>query len=130
MEQNRNRTIFGSYSSVDEARRALEDLKRDGYRKEDITLYANEPHVSHMDATPGVDTPTDQELQASKDSQSDESFWEEVKDMFTPNRTDSKSLEDSEYAEDRELLEPYQEDLSNGHILLALRGDRADGTQI
>lgn len=127
---NKSKRVVGSYNSVPSVRKALEALENEGHAREDISVYANEPTGSQTDTDSGKDIPNNQELQNRNESKDDDSFWEEVKDIFTPNRSEDAETENPGSVEDRDLLAPYQDDMTNGHIILALRGDSTKGPQL
>lgn len=73
--------VIGKYRDPAEVRETLDWLKREGYAREDITLYSENRSVyDPFEDTMDLDTRTTEDTATVRDN-TDRSFWEEIKDM-------------------------------------------------
>lgn len=66
-----------------------------------------------------LDTRTTEDTATVRDN-TDRSFWEEIKDMFTMD--DDREMETT----DDDFLAPYREDIRNGYTVIAVRNYTGD----
>lgn len=95
--------VKGSYATIEEANQAIDELATQGYNKELITLVTNKETRDQLPELKNVGVNTDH-------AEDDESLWDKIKDFFT--------ADDSGYEIDEEVLEPYQDDIDNGKIVV------------
>lgn len=105
--------VQGSYSTLDEAERAIDKVVAEGYAKKLITLVTNHETARSIPDSLGVGINTEH---AKKDKE-DESFMEKVKDAFTPDE-DEVDTTDMGYQADEEILGTYKADIENGKIIV------------
>lgn len=113
--------VKGSYATVGEAERAVDELVAQGYRKDMITLVTNQDTYDTMSGTMDVAVNTDH----AEDSDN-ESWWDKVKDVFTTDTYDEANQNDPGYNADEDVLSPYKDDINNGYVILLV--DDMDGT--
>jgi len=119
--------VEGVYPNVDKALQAVDLLRGQGYKRNEITLVANE-EVRRKFAT---DVETDVATQKDDTSQSEEddrSFWETIKDAFTVDDSyDASRYDAPDYDSSSDPLYEHREAISQGHIaLLVGEDDRTD----
>lgn len=112
------REVIGKYKNADEVRATLQRLERDGYAREDVTLYTNNSNVRAYENDYEVDMLTDETRHLEK-SEENKSFWDQIKDIVSYK--DSDIVEMNEY--EQELLAPYREDIDNGYTIIVVRED-------
>lgn len=95
--------VKGSYANIDEANQAVEELTKQGYDRSLLTL------ITNKDAYDKYSNQANTAVNAEH-ADTDESAWDKIKDFFTNN--------DVGYEADEEVLEPYQDDIDNGNIVL------------
>ncbi|MBM6615127.1 general stress protein [Desemzia sp. RIT804] len=95
--------VNGSYATIEEANQAIEELVTQGYDRNLLTL------ISNKEAYDRFSTSADAQIN-TEHAEADESMWDKVKDVF--------SSDDSGYEVDEEILEPYQEDIDAGKLVL------------
>lgn len=98
--------VKGSYANIEEANQAVEELTKQGYDRSLLTLIGNKDTYDKYSnqANTAVNT---------EHAESDESAWDKVKDFFTSNDVDNVG-----YEADEEVLQPYQNDIDNGNLVL------------
>ena len=74
----RNLTIIGSYDTRAEALTAIDQLRNEGYNKDDIVLFANATIIEQF----GLDTLSSAEVEATGGSDDDRSMWEKNQRCF------------------------------------------------
>ena len=102
-ERSMGKFVKGSYATVEEANQAIEELTKQGYDRTLLTL------VSNKDAYDRFSGAADAQIN-TEHADSDESMWDKIKDVF--------SSDDSGYEADEDVLEPYQDDIDEGKIVL------------
>lgn len=101
--------VEGVYDTIDEALRAVDRLRIEGYARKDIQVVANEDTRNRVDVNYKENiTPADDELDHVEE---DESLWDKIKDAFTMSGPDD---------EDADSLEAHQEDIQNGKVIVLL----------
>lgn len=108
-------TVIGKYKNPEDVKAALQRLQREGYKREDVTLYTNNTNLKHFEETNEVDMLADETRTVMKDKE-DRSVWERVKGII--------SYEDSSHTAsdaEKEFLTPFKEDISNGYTIIVVR---------
>ena len=104
-----SKRVEGVYETIDEALKAVDRLRIEGYARKDIQVVANEDTRNRVDANYKENiTPADEELDHFEE---DESLWEKIKDAFTMSEPDY---------EDTNSLEAHQEDIEKGKEVVLL----------
>lgn len=109
--QNRDKTVVGSYSDLNEALEKVQELKSNGYKKEDIIIYSKTLAKGDVakEATP---------IQAFDDdytNKDSESIWDKIKDNLIFKSYNSKDAEDYE---SKDILYPYRDDINKGRFVI------------
>lgn len=86
----RNLTIIGSYDTRAEALTAIDQLRNEGYNKDDIVLFANATIIEQF----GLDTLSSAEVEATGGSDDDRSMWEKIKDAFSFGDYDHRTIDE------------------------------------
>lgn len=102
--------VYGSYMQAAEAIKAVEDLKSQGYTRDQIRV------VSTKDC--GKDIQVDESPKEYKD---DRSLWEKFKDIYT--YSDYRQDYWNTYVEEDDILRQYKNNLENGEILVLVDAD-------
>lgn len=107
--------VEGSYATSQEAFAAVQRLKTEGYRAEDIRLISNEAmRDTFMNDTDVHVTTTDR--YEDELTHEDESLWEKIKNAFT--------LDDEySYDSDNDPLANYRTDIEAGKIVVLVEGE-------
>ena len=106
--------VYGSYMSEEEAGKAVEDLKAQGYNKDQIRV------VSLKDC--GGDCNKDLKIDENKEKLKDRrTFWEKFRDIYT--YSDYNVDYWNNYVEEDEVLRTYKANLENGEILVLVDAD-------
>lgn len=111
--------VIGKYRDPAEVRATLQRLEREGYAREDISLYSNRSNFDQFEDTMGMDMHTTDDTTSVRD-ESDRSFWDEIKDMFTMD--DDRDVDTTQ----DDFVTPYREDIRNGYTVIAVRGYTGD----
>lgn len=110
------RQVIGKYRKPEEVRATLQRLERDGYTRDDVTLYTHNKNIRDFQDDYEVDMLADETRVVDK-SEDNRSFWDEIKDMVSYNTSDEKRMTD----EENQLIGPYREDIDNGYTVIAVR---------
>lgn len=113
-----NERVEGVYQSVEEALRAIEQLRDRGYSRDDITVVTNK---ENRDNFPGsVDANVDARDTDSDDS--DRSLWDSIKNAFTTDDSyDDSRYDDPSYDKDNDPLYKYRDDINQGNVVVLVR---------
>ncbi|MCC5895862.1 MAG: general stress protein [Alkalibacterium sp.] len=120
--KNNKRTVIGSYSSRDDALDVVDRLNSEGYQKQDIILYSNDP--STLDDHEAVKVSTDDQSNSKSDrngQDNDRSMWDKVKDAFTPGTYNDSDDQTDQY---NDVLNSYKSDLNEGKIVVVVENYR------
>lgn len=98
--------VYGSYSSSNEARRAIRELLRQGYIRDEIKVISKNNIDSNLKYT---------EDNLEKD---DESLWDKIKEAFTFDQYHDKYWEENLASDEEFLLKDYRENLKAGDIIV------------
>ena len=100
-----SKKVDGVYDTIDEALRAVDRLRMEGYARKDIQVVANEETRNRVDANYQENiTSVDEELDQAEE---DETLWDKIKDAFTmsgPDYEDIHSLEEHYVPHQHHLL--------------------------
>lgn len=107
----RNLTIIGSYDTRAEALTALDQLRNEGYNKDDIVLFANATIIEQF----GLDTLSSAEVEATGGSDDDRSMWEKIKDAFSFGDYDHRTIDD-----ESDPLFAYRDDLGQDRLVVGV----------
>lgn len=125
-----NRIVEGSYVRVDDALRAVERLRDQGYSKNSITLIANESVRNSIPYTMDAEVTTDTDMRDNVHDD-DRSLWEKIKDAFTMDDDyDVNRYDDPEYNTDDDPLFEYRSDIEQGNILVLIDEDASRNTTV
>lgn len=122
-----NKRVEGVYPNVEEAMRAVERLKNQGYTRGDITIVANEEVRGSL--TSNVDAEvTTQDNDMSRSEDDDQSFWDSVKDFFTMD--DSYDNYDApDYDQATDPIYEYRGAISQGEVVVLVNEDADVGVE-
>lgn len=109
------KVVIGKYQNPEDVKAALQRLERDGYTRDDVTLYTNNSNLKKFEDTYDVDMLAD-ETKTVNDTDN-ESLWDKVKDMVSYDDDEGSELSDGE----AELVEPYKEDINAGYTVVVVR---------
>lgn len=109
------KVVIGKYQNPEDVKATLQRLERDGYTRDDVTLYTNNSNLKKFEDTYAVDMLAD-ETKTVNDTDN-ESLWDKVKDMVSYDDDKGSDLSDGEV----ELVEPYKEDINAGYTVVAVR---------
>lgn len=109
------KVVIGKYQNPEDVKAALQRLERDGYMRDDVTLYTNNSNLKKFEDTYDVDMLAD-ETKTVNDTDN-ESFWDKVKHMVSYEDDEETALDEGE----DELVEPYKEDIQAGYTVIAVR---------
>lgn len=109
------KVVIGKYQNPEDVKATLQRLERDGYTRDDVTLYTNNSNLKKFEDTYAVDMLAD-ETKTVNDTDN-ESLWDKVKDMVSYDDDKGSDLSDGE----AELVEPYKEDINAGYTVVAVR---------
>ena len=114
--------VEGVYPSVEEALRAVERLRDEGYSRNNITLVANEDVRTRLSAEVEADVTT-QKGDETRTDEDNKSFWESVKDAFTTDDSyDESNYDDPNYDAENDPVYDYRESISEGHVAVLVSG--------
>ncbi|MBF8807202.1 MAG: DUF2382 domain-containing protein [Enterococcus lacertideformus] len=120
--KEKNLTVIGSYSTREEALSVIEQLRNEGYNRDDIIIYTTKEAANSFgfSGLSGIDVETNvDEIDGTKE---EPSLWERIKDTFTSNTYEHElHREDADYSIDDDPLYPYKEDISSGKIVITVK---------
>lgn len=109
------KVVIGKYKNPEDVKAALQRLERDGYARDDVSLYTNNSNLTKFEETYDIDMLAD-ETKTVNDTDN-ESFWDKVKHMVSYDHDEKSDLSDDE----AELVDPYKEDIQEGYTIIAVR---------
>jgi len=117
--------VEGVYPNTEEALRAVDRLRNQGYDRDSISIEANEEvrnsFASSVDTEP-VNRTSDTDR--SNDDNDDDSFWESVKDAFTMGDSyDEAQYKDPNYDSANDPVYEHREAISQGSVAVLVRED-------
>ena len=98
--------VYGKYINTTEARVAVKELLRQGYRQDQIKVISN------------TDLGQDLSYRREDVDVDHRSLWEKIKDAFTFDEYDDDYLDRDLDADETRLLEPYRTNLQNGETVI------------
>ena len=107
--------VYGSYMSEEEAVRAVEGLKAQGYLKQQIRVVSIKDCAGDCNRDLEVDEVDKEKLKDKR------SLWEKFKDIYT--YSDYKTDYWNTYVEEDDVLRTYKANLENGEILVLVDAD-------
>lgn len=116
-----SKKVVGKYRSATDVKAALQRLERDGFKREDITLYTNNTNLSEFETNYDLDMLTDKTVEVHDDN---DSLWTRLKDMVSYNHNDD-TLTETEH----DLIDPYKEDIDAGYTIITVREDMYERLQ-
>mgnify|MGYP001287870142 FL=1 len=75
------KVVIGKYKNPEDVKATLQRLEREGYTRDDVTLYTNNDSLRTFEETYDVDMLADETK--TVDDSSRESFWDKIKDMVS-----------------------------------------------
>lgn len=126
-----NRKVLGSYNTRDEALNVVDRLHNDGYQKQDIIVYANDPETlgDHEAVDVAAGDQRSSEDTHHDDDKGDRNLWDKVKDAFTSDSYKHEDEKEKEnYNAEDDILYPYRNDLADGKYVIAV--DNAEGKNL
>lgn len=118
------RRVEGIYPNVEEALRAVDRLREQGYSRENITLVANDEvrrtFGSDVDADVSTqDIDQDRSMDRVDEGDEDRSVWESIKDFFTMDDT----YDDPNYDVENDPLYAHRSVITQGEIAVLVTGE-------
>lgn len=122
----RNLTVIGSYSTREEALSVIEQLRDEGYDRDDIIIYMTKDAAQNFgfSGLSGIDVETN--VDEVEGTHEERSLWERIKDTFTSNTYEEDSY--TEKADDSVNDDPlysYKEDIAAGKIVITVKDYKA-----
>ena len=123
------RRVEGIYPNVEEALRAVDRLREQGYSRENITLVANDEvrrtFGSDVDADVSTqDIDQDRSMDRVDEGDEDRSVWESIKDFFTMDDTyDDANYDDPNYDVENDPLYAHRSAITQGEIAVLVTGE-------
>lgn len=122
----RNLTVIGSYSTREEALSVIEQLRDEGYDRDDIIIYTTKDAAQNFgfSGLSGIDVETN--VDEVEGTHEERSLWERIKDTFTSNTYEEDSY--TEKADDSVNDDPlysYKEDIAAGKIVITVKDYKA-----
>src|SRR5690625_457352 len=123
------RRVEGIYPNVEEALRAVDRLREQGYSRENITLVANDEvrrtFGSDVDADVSTqDIDQDRSMDRVDEGDDDRSVWESIKDFFTMDDTyDDANYDDPNYDVENDPLYAHRSAITQGEIAVLVTGE-------
>lgn len=111
------KVVIGKYQNPEDVKAALQRLERDGYTREDVTLYTNNSNLEKFEKMYDIDMLADETKTVSDTDGTNDSFWNKVKHMVSYDNDEETNLSDGE----AELVEPYKEDIDAGYTVITVR---------
>ena len=109
------RIVEGTYTSADEAVKAVERLLAEGYLAEELLIITDEKHEDELEDLTSVDVESVEE-----EEEENESLWDKIKETFNMGdyTKDSESNTLVEHGVDAEKAEHFSESLENHEIII------------
>ena len=109
------RVVIGKYRNPEDVKATLQRLERDGYTRDDVSLYSNNKNLKKFEENNDVDMLAD-ETKTVKDT-NNESILDKIKHMVSYDNEEDTNFDDNE----KEMLEPYRDDIKDGYTVVAVR---------
>lgn len=109
------RVVIGKYRNPEDVKATLQRLERDGYTRDDVSLYSNNKNLKKFEENNDVDMLAD-ETKTVKDT-NNESFLDKIKHMVSYDNEEDTNFDENE----KEMLEPYRDDIKDGYTVVAVR---------
>lgn len=127
----RNLTVIGSYSTREEALSVIEQLRDEGYDRDDIIIYTTKDAAQNFgfSGLSGIDVETN--VDEVEGAHEERSLWERIKDTFTSNTYEEDSY--TEKADDSVNDDPlysYKEDIAAGKIVITVKDYKAQNEAV
>lgn len=127
----RNLTVIGSYSTREEALSVIEQLRDEGYDRDDIIIYTTKDAAQNFgfSGLSGIDVETN--VDEVEGTHEERSLWERIKDTFTSNTYEEDSY--TEKADDSVNDDPlysYKEDIAAGKIVITVKDYKASNEAV
>ncbi|EMF0377842.1 DUF2382 domain-containing protein [Enterococcus hirae] len=127
----RNLTVIGSYSTREEALSVIEQLRDEGYDRDDIIIYTTKDAAQNFgfSGLSGIDVETN--VDEVEGTHEERSLWERIKDTFTSNTYEEDSY--TEKADDSVNDDPlysYKEDIAAGKIVITVKDYKAQNEAV
>ncbi|MCA9766364.1 MAG: general stress protein [Carnobacterium sp.] len=108
------RIVEGTYTSTDEAVKAVERLLNEGYLAEELLIITDEKHEDELEELTLVD------VESVEDDGEEESLWDKIKETFKMGdyTMDQESNTLVEHGVDVETAEHFSESLENHEIII------------
>lgn len=124
--EERNLTVIGSYSTREEALSVIEQLRDEGYDRDDIVIYTTDEAARNFgfSGLSGIDVETD--VNDTEGVQEDRSLWERIKDAFSTNTYEEyvPNEEETGRSADNDPLYQYRDDIADGKIVITVKNYR------
>jgi uncharacterized protein (TIGR02271 family) len=128
--EKRNLTVIGSYSTREEALKVIEQLRSEGYNRDDIVIYTTDEAANDFgfSGLSGIDVETDVN-EGEGVVHEDRSLWERIKDAFSTNTYDySSNEEETGRSVDNDPLYRYRDDIAAGKIVITVNNYKGKHT--
>ncbi|OQO68926.1 hypothetical protein BH747_11060 [Enterococcus villorum] len=123
--RERDLTVIGSYSTREEALSVIEQLRDEGYNREDIIIYTTKEAAQRFgfSGLSGIDVETD--INEIEGVHEDRSLWERIKDAFSTNTYEyASNEEEAGYSVENDPLYQYRYDIAEGKIVITVKNYR------
>lgn len=116
----RNLTVIGSYDTREEALAVIEQLRDEGYSRDDIKVYTSQEASDRLGfgGLYGIDVETTTDTGHTQDKE-DVSLWDRIKGAFSFDTYDYDENEE-EIASDTDPLYAYRGDITGGKAVIAV----------
>lgn len=105
-----NNKVEGVYPTVEEALRAVDRLRIEGYARDEIKIIANEETRNRVDSNVRENiTSADAEFDQSEEEE--KSFWDSIKEAFTMSEPDYETVNP---------LNEYKDKIERGEVVVML----------
>ena len=119
-----NKRVEGSYVRVEDAMRAVQRLKDEGYSSSDITVVANATVRDSIPYTMDAEVSTDVDTRGN-DREDTRSMWEKIKDAFTMDEYETDRRDQMDYNPDTDFLSGYRDEIEQGNVVVVVEEDTA-----
>ncbi|MGB6178923.1 general stress protein [Carnobacterium sp.] len=112
-----DRIVEGTYTSTDEAVKAVERLLNEGYVAEELLIITDEKHEDELEKLTLVDVESVEE-----DDEEEESLWDKIKETFRMGDYSKENESNTlvEHGVDAETAEHFSESLENHEIIILM----------
>lgn len=134
--ENTKRKVIGTFMEREEAVSEIQRLHNLGYTKSEINVYSSPERAQTVERLMEIEVEGADVSQEEMDE--DTSWWETIKDSFGfhafhsedghhrvriiegRRKEDTRQLSETEMESTLELLEPYQQDLADGKLVIVV----------